>query len=90
MAWLHEAGICHLDLKPSNILIDRHEVLKVADFGYSRLLPETRLLLIIEENLAMGGSPIYMASLHKSTRLVTDIPRTGTRTTALKWVSKAL
>ncbi|VAI41889.1 unnamed protein product [Triticum turgidum subsp. durum] len=35
---LHEKRILHLDLKPSNILIDIHMVPKIADFGLSRCL----------------------------------------------------
>jgi len=61
MSWLHELNICHLDLKPKNILIDKHGVLKVADFGYSRLIQNTRHLLLNPNNNVLGGSPIYMA-----------------------------
>ncbi|CAM0947968.1 unnamed protein product [Alopecurus aequalis] len=35
---LHENHILHLDLKPSNILVDDHMVPKIADFGLSRCL----------------------------------------------------
>jgi WD40 repeat protein len=38
VAAAHGKGVIHLDLKPSNILVDRHGQVKVIDFGIGRLL----------------------------------------------------
>ena len=35
--FLHQNRVIHRDLKPQNILIDRHERLKIADFGLARI-----------------------------------------------------
>ena len=37
LAVAHRAGMIHRDLKPANILVDRHGVLKLADFGIARV-----------------------------------------------------
>ena len=38
--FLHRNGILHLDLKPSNVLVDNEGQIKLADFGMSRVLNE--------------------------------------------------
>lgn len=37
MAYLHARGICHLDVKPENMLIDQPGHMRLADFGLSAL-----------------------------------------------------
>ena len=36
----HSPPICHRDLKSSNLVVDDHWVVKVTDFGMSRMVPE--------------------------------------------------
>jgi serine/threonine protein kinase len=40
LAKVHQYGWRHLDLKPANLLVDRHGALKLADFGTNRPLLE--------------------------------------------------
>lgn len=61
LAWLHEMGVVHADLKPDNILIDSNGVCKVGDFGFSRLHQNSHHLT--QTSNAMGdpkGAPLYM------------------------------
>lgn len=37
LEFAHENGVLHLDIKPSNIMIDRQGIVKLADFGMSTL-----------------------------------------------------
>ena len=36
MKYLHEKGIVHRDLKLDNILIDKDNIIKIADFGFAK------------------------------------------------------
>eukprot|EP01094_Clydonella_sp_ATCC50884_P025484 TRINITY_DN670_c1_g1_i1.p1 TRINITY_DN670_c1_g1~~TRINITY_DN670_c1_g1_i1.p1 ORF type:complete len:390 (+),score=108.39 TRINITY_DN670_c1_g1_i1:121-1170(+) len=55
--YLHEQGIAHRDLKPENLLSagdDENEVIKIADFGFSKNFGEEKLM-------TSCGSPGYVA-----------------------------
>ncbi|EAY11414.1 CAMK family protein kinase [Trichomonas vaginalis G3] len=34
--YIHSQGLCHLDIKPSNIIVDKNGRVKLADFGFSQ------------------------------------------------------
>jgi serine/threonine protein kinase len=50
----HDSGIAHLDIKPPNILVDKHGRMKLADFGLSRQPGDCPIS-------DFGGSIAYMA-----------------------------
>ncbi|KEG10437.1 kinase [Trypanosoma grayi] len=54
---LHEHGIIHRDLKPQNVLVDHAGVLRVTDFGLSRLLSDEASVI----ETVIAGTPRYMA-----------------------------
>lgn len=61
LKFLHEHKVSHFDLKPSNILLSRHNtfknlVLKLADFGFSKHLSSHD-----ESVNEIRGTPLYMA-----------------------------
>ena len=52
--YLHDKNICHLDIKPDNMLLDANFCVKLADFGFAVKIPEKVLLT------ATVGSPSYL------------------------------
>src|SRR5258706_2857144 len=65
LAAAHAARIIHRDIKPSNLFLtqgpDRAPVIKVLDFGISKLLDANSLSGSITETQRAMGSPSYMA-----------------------------
>ncbi|VAI40125.1 unnamed protein product [Triticum turgidum subsp. durum] len=42
--YLHNGHIYHLDIKPTNILLDTNMMSKIGDFGISRIFPSTQTI----------------------------------------------
>ena len=53
--WLHDSGVCHRDIKCSNLLLSLdHEILKVSDFGQMKWLTS-------HSARGLSGSPLWLA-----------------------------
>jgi serine/threonine protein kinase len=56
LAYLHARGIMHRDVKPENVLVNKHGVIKLGDFGISRQMNEAA-----QKTKTLVGTPQYLA-----------------------------
>jgi serine/threonine-protein kinase len=65
VAEAHSRGIVHRDLKPANLFLARRrdggEIVKVLDFGISKILALIGTAPTLTETSSILGSPVYMA-----------------------------
>ncbi len=61
----HRSGIVHRDLKPANLFLtqrpDGSPIIKVLDFGISKVSTAEAVVLSLTHTQAMMGSPLYMS-----------------------------
>lgn len=60
---LHSLSIVHRDLKPENILVSPGGIIKIIDFGISRVMKEPHFQL----SATLSGTPNYMSPEQKET-----------------------
>jgi len=58
LAFAHDHGIVHCDIKPQNMLVSTDGILKITDFGISRALDK---ISRTEKNDEVWGSPFYIS-----------------------------
>ncbi|WP_062210335.1 serine/threonine-protein kinase [Demequina oxidasica] len=72
----HDAGVMHRDIKPGNLLVQEHDMVKVTDFGVSRGMDQTTLTAT---GMVMGTAQ-YLApelALGKAATAASDLYAVG-------------
>ncbi|MCX6701281.1 MAG: protein kinase [Methanomicrobiales archaeon] len=77
LAYAHEQGIIHRDIKPHNILIDSHGVPKISDWGMSRLIGSSATQTVAGFSLAYAAPEQVSPKRFGETDERTDIYQLG-------------
>jgi hypothetical protein len=60
LAYSHDFGAIHRDVKPSNILIDQHGQARLADFGIAKVIAESEMMALTNSRSSVfQGTPYY-------------------------------
>jgi serine/threonine protein kinase len=57
----HDAGLIHRDMKPANLILDHHNVVKVLDLGLARFTDEDKASLTMTYDENVLGTADYLA-----------------------------
>ena len=53
---MHKKNICHRDMKPDNVLLSKHNHVRICDFGEAKVFNESDLEELAQYFIKFGGS----------------------------------